>query len=342
MSLCFCLCLLSNYDYDTQAFLFNVRGKCKCHVTNTCFSHLEKRKSSKYHEPRQLPIMSDFNVTQELKECIHLISTARMILLSATTALQLLYARILWRTAELRFMTYQVAVGDVVVDRASRALAATTRAMEQLYAKLVTDVGFDDNGKVMENVTLDDPLFIQMARLSHLASCLFFEGIIAQKRVNLTMATLQDWYIKMTFVITTMQASSVLVKRTSFGFPEKENDDRLNHENMKTTHLLVSLVILRVPKDQQEDDIQGEVIAAMQQVSMINEDGEPGLLSPMEITASGSSEIKKARKSKKTTKKKAEKAKRKKEEHCQVQQEAIPSIPNTTRSYADVVKTRLI
>ena len=210
---------------------------------------------------------SKVSATTELELALRMIWMGRLLLLRAETEAALLYARVLWRMAELRYVVYQVALGDVEVDRKHPTLPVTVRAAEQMLEKLKVLCGTSP-GNVGLYADSSDTLVVLLDLLSRQLSYNILdphENNVVTRRA-LSENTVLDWYVKLTFIIGTLENSSIKKKVTTLGFPDlKPSLPEANYTRFEKTHLLSSLNVLRVEKEDAAHHLElrdvGELIA---------------------------------------------------------------------------------
>ncbi len=187
----------------------------------------------------------------ELEMSLRMIWIGRLLLLQAGTDAAVLYAQALWRMAELRYVVYQIALGDVVVNRTDTTIAATVRAAEQMIDKLETQSGLS-LGKAGIYADSSDTLVVLLDLLSRqLSHCVLEphkDNFVTKRTV--TRNTVLDWYVKLTFIVKTLEKSSVIMKVTTLGFPDiKPTLPEANYVLFAKTHILTSLKVMRVEKE---------------------------------------------------------------------------------------------
>lgn len=174
---------------------------------------------------------------------IRMIGAARSILLAATNPSETLYARMLWRAAELRYVLYQICLGDVLVTREDPVLKATTRAAQQLCEKLAKDTCGIAPAPLDLVTSETDQLVVALDTLSRQLCGILFETN-PERQIPLKLSTVKDWYIKLTFIITTLQKPSVTKRMTTIEIPDEDVD--ANYEQLEETQLLKSIRIIRI------------------------------------------------------------------------------------------------
>ncbi len=196
----------------------------------------------------------------ELEISLRLVWIGRLLLLQADNNAVILYAQTLWRMAELRYVVYQIVVGDVVVNRTDPILSVTLRAAEQMRDKLHTVFEITPV-ETAPYSTSKDELVMLLDHLSRLLSRCILDPLdpesgngdnkvaLAAARRSFSQTAIRDWYIKLTFILTTLQKPTKIIKVTTLGFPDLQPavpDTR--YDTFDTTRILKSLVIKRVEK----------------------------------------------------------------------------------------------
>ena len=174
------------------------------------------------------------------------VRAARAILLGAQTEPEILFGQVMWRTAEIRFVTYQLSIGAVVINADDSALEATIRAAEQLEKKLMVDTGIvaTEMNSGLHSIQEDSiPRKVEAAlkRLSQqLCAIIFVED--PSTHVALMPSTVRDWYVKLTFVMVTLSRAITIISRTTLSIPDEKGD---NYKNFDEALVLPSLQVLR-------------------------------------------------------------------------------------------------
>lgn len=208
---------------------------------------------SKNQETNMTPTVTlkeNGSLTGELAVTLRLITASRECLIKADSPGQLLFARVLWRATELRLITYQLKVGDVVIRAQASSLPVTIRASQQLRAKLAKDTNIkDDNAHRKDSDTQ-----VELSRLSHqLNKILFHSREGTEAEVDSKMMV--DWYNKLTFVLGTLTHSSDVIKLTTLGFPHDASRP-VHYENIEATQVIASLSMIVIPKEANESKLE--------------------------------------------------------------------------------------
>lgn len=187
----------------------------------------------------------DADAEVEFSICVRLFTAARQCLLALPPDTEghvsMLYARLMWRAAEVRFITLQLRTGDVVLVHSANVIstqATVQRISQQLRAKLI-----EGDPTAADEHTLENPpsLLGELVKLVSVMRVVFFERSHTAT-LDTDIVAVQDWYRKMTFITALLTNTSEVRKQTTMRFV---HDARFAHYiNYESTIILKSFQVL--------------------------------------------------------------------------------------------------
>lgn len=191
------------------------------------------------------------------------VSVARARLLESVGATHILFAKLLWRTAEISLMEYQLRSGCIrwtEAEEGKTVLAISARAMQQTYERIRADVDVpkDDTDRD-ESVAYDAGK--QLTRLTGFLNSIFAGDCAALINKTFSVDTVAEWYSKLTFIAATMVGSVIVHRVLKLGFTQGGDE---GEKLAKDTQLIGSLSIRLDPSRHEEVLVYKEVEKAIE------------------------------------------------------------------------------